>query len=140
MPKVDKEVAPDYSRESWPVTICKEESLCKASEMDAVDINKIMARFDKTGLVPYVTAQAMYADVSQLGDYRDALERVSKAEEMFMELPVKVRNRFGNDPGQFLAFCSDPANVKELTEMGLIVPKAADTPPPATTPAAQPAA
>ena len=38
---------------------------------------------------------------------------------MFLDLPAKVRDRFKNDPGQFLEFATDPSNVDELVKMGL---------------------
>lgn len=37
----------------------------------------------------------------------------------FMTLPASVRERFANDPGEFLKFAEDPANLDEMVDMGL---------------------
>ncbi len=95
-------------------------SLTRQSEMAACDINNIMAKYEKTGVLPVEGREAFYADVSMMGDYRSALENVRMADEAFMSLPAKVRSKFDNDPAGFLDFCSDPANRDEMVEMGLI--------------------
>lgn len=45
-----------------------------------------------------------------------------------MTLPAKVRDRFSNDPGKFLAFVDDPKSREEMYELGLA--KRPDPPPP----------
>lgn len=104
-----------------PVTICTEPPVRQA-ESELVDVNKIMARYDKSGLVPFVDEQALYADVSSFGDYRDALDRAKRAEELFMQMPVRLRNRLENDPQRFIEFCLDEKNRAELVEFGLVAP------------------
>lgn len=86
------------------------------------DINAIMSRYKQTGILPlnvFRTNKGVYADVSEYGDYRDCLDKVTKAEQMFMSLDSKIRRRFDNDPYKFLAFCSDAKNVNELVDLGL---------------------
>ena len=51
--------------------------------------------------------------------YHEAMNEIIKADDMFMELPSKVRKRFGNDPAQFLEFVSDPDNHDKIYEYGL---------------------
>ena len=41
------------------------------------------------------------------------------ADEMFAELPAKIRGRFENNPQQFLDFCEDPDNEAEAIELGI---------------------
>lgn len=121
-----------------------EKSRTRQSEAAACDINNIMRRYEQTGVLPVDGREAFYADVSQMGDYRTALEQVRLANEAFLELPAGLRRRFDNDPAAFLDFTSDPANRKEMQELGLIepdpvvegppgpaenVPAAAETPP-----------
>ncbi len=103
-------------------------SKTRQSEAAATNINTIMARYDKTGVLPVDSRQAFYADVSQMGDYRTALEQVRVADDAFMALPANVRAQFENDPALFLDFTSDPANRDQMREMGLIEKKPEDEP------------
>lgn len=63
------------------------------------------------------------------------------AEEAFSSLPAKLRARYQNDPGQFLAALNDPEEADFLRDMGVLAPKkAAEAPEPsAATPPPPPA-
>lgn len=94
----------------------------KQSFKDECDINTIMARYRSTGILPNINElPAQYLDVSEM-DYQAHQNFIAGAKTMFGELPSGLRNRFGNDPGAFLAFCSDEKNRPELAEMGLLRP------------------
>lgn len=95
-------------------------SLTRQSEMKYADINLIMAKYEKTRVLPPATRQGFFADVSQVGDYRDALHRVQAADGYFMQLPAKIRAEFDNDAATFLDFVSDETNLDAIEEMGLI--------------------
>lgn len=91
---------------------------------DEVDINRIMARYVKTGMIAHVaTKSPEYLDVSDVSDYRDAVEQVRLTNVFFMKLPAKVRARFNHDPAEFLDFVTAPGNKAEAEELGLIVPE-----------------
>lgn len=88
------------------------------------DLNHIMARYKSTGVLPLNALrnkQGVYADVSEFGDYKDCLMKVEAAERMFMSMPSDIRDRFQNDPAQFLNFAGNPANAQELIDLGLAV-------------------
>lgn len=114
----------------------------RQSEKDACDINRILLQYERTGQVPVIQEEALYADVSEFGSYQENLHKVMEAEALFMKLPPEVRNRFQNDPGSFLAFASDPANLDELVALKLVEPKKAPVAPaaPVAPVGAQPAA
>lgn len=101
-------------------TVCKEKTLTRQSEADACDINFIMKRYEKTGILPVSAKEAAFTDVSEVGSFREALDVIQRAEEGFMQLPAKVRERFGNDAVAFVDFCSDPANLAELQDLGVV--------------------
>lgn len=106
------------------------ESRAKPSFRDETDINNIMRRFEKTGVIDhYSRVQGHYGDYSVVPDYQQALNAVINAREMFMSLPAAIRKRFDNDPGEFLAFAEDPANEDAMIEMGLMQAKPAPTAP-----------
>lgn len=98
------------------------------------DINRIMARFEKTALVEHVAKyEGRYGDFSEMPEsYQDAIELVREAEALFMDVPAKIRERFNNDPAEYLAFCLDDRNKAELQELGLW--RAIETRPPLAEP------
>lgn len=95
-------------------------SRTKQAMRDECDINNIMERYQKSGLITHVNRyEGRYEDLTNVVDYGTAFDIVKRAEEMFMTLPSGVRARFLNDPGVFLRFVDDPANAQELVELGL---------------------
>lgn len=100
---------------------CSEGNRTKASFAPECDINKIMARYEATGLVEHVRDGApFYGDFQNIPDFAEALRFVQTSEDFFDQLPSKVRRRFDNDVGEFLAFMSNPDNQAEAAELGLI--------------------
>lgn len=97
------------------------ESLTRQSERDSTDINKIVARAQKTGFLPEGNGQGWYGDVSEIGDYRSALEIVQRANEAFMALPAEIRRDLDNDPAKLVEYLSDAKNLNKAIEHGLIV-------------------
>lgn len=53
-------------------------------------------------------------------DLQEAYNRILDAQVKFFELPATVRERFGNDPMQLLAFLSVPGNRPEAEKLGLV--------------------
>lgn len=98
--------------------------MTKQSFKDECDINQIMAKYQKTGLINHFQKNQAQYGFAPAVDFRTALELVDKAERQFEELPSSIRKRFDNDPGQFLAFCEDPANRSEMAVLGLLTEEA----------------
>lgn len=95
-------------------------TLTHQSFRDECDINNIMSRFEKTGVLPeMIKSNPQYGDFSELPSYQDSLHIVLKAEEQFSALSASVRKRFHNDPSEFLDFVNDPSNVDEMVKLGL---------------------
>lgn len=105
-------------------------SRTKQSFKDECDINHLMERYARTGVLPQNVRNARYGDFMDVGDFRESQLRLKDAEAQFMALPAKVRDRFKNSPEKFLAFVGDKANYKEAKELGLL----RDEPPPAAPP------
>lgn len=120
-------------------------SMTKQEFKDQCDINNIIKSFKLTGQITHIArnaAQGMYMDLPDELDFQTALNTIREAEEAFDSLPAKIRERFQNDPGQFLAFLSDPANKEEATKLGLLntpAPGGGGAPPPPTPPVDAPA-
>lgn len=88
------------------------------------DINNIMSRYLKTGIVEFVNKHSpQYHDVTGL-EYQDAMNIVAHSQSLFADLPSQLRAEFDNDPALFLDFVNDPANRPEMAAMGLLTPEA----------------
>lgn len=84
------------------------------------DVNLIIKKFDKTGLITHVQKlEARYGDVTGL-DFRKAQDLVINAQSMFDDLPADIRKRFRNDAGEFLEFMENADNRDEAIKLGLI--------------------
>lgn len=98
-------------------------SLTVQSQSEDADINVLMERYKITGRMPENPRVPQYVDLDGAPlDYATALAYVENANEGFMELPAKVRDRFANDPQRLLAFVSDDANREEAEKLGLLKP------------------
>lgn len=101
---------------------CADVSLTQQSQLQDTDINVIMERALRTGVVPVSRQAPSYGDFRGITDFRTAMEVVSAAEETFMGLPAAFRARMENDAQRFLAFCEDPGNLPEMAQLGLVPP------------------
>lgn len=100
-------------------------TMTKQSHKDECDVNKIVERFTKTGVLEFVNdRQPQFGDVTGI-DFFESMRIVAQANEMFAALPAKVRDRFGNDPKAFLDFMEDPQNRSQAVLMGLLEERAA---------------
>lgn len=104
-------------------------SRAKQSFKDECDINNILRKFERGAVLEHLNRhEGRYGDYTELPtDYQGCLDQVQAANEMFASLPSKLRARFSNDPGAFLAFVSDSRNAAEMVALGL----ARASPPPA---------
>lgn len=92
----------------------------KQSFRDECDINLIMAKFAKTGVMTHVREQNRNYGFATSRDLREGLQLIAEADEMFNELPAGMREKFHNNPGEFLDFVGDEANRPEMASMGLL--------------------
>ena len=105
----------------------KGESLTQQHFAHQADVRNIIKQYDKTGLIANVQkGVAQYGDFSEVNEYREALDLVHNANEMFGQLPAEVREMFQNNAGTFLEFATNPENNEEMIKMGL--KEAPDTP------------
>lgn len=96
-----------------------EPTMTKEAPANEVDINKIMDRYLKTGVLPE-PRPAQYGDATAVPSYEEAMNIVNQGREAFEALPAKIRERFANDPAQFLDFVNDEANYDEAVKLGLV--------------------
>lgn len=117
-----------YDRVSSPFE-CVGASQTKQAFKEECDINRIMRKFERTGMIEHArTVPGGYGDFCSAPEFHEACNVVLAAQEMFSTVPSKVRKRFDNDPAAFLAFVQDPANADEMVELGLARPSPAASP------------
>jgi len=103
----------------------------KQSSKDESDINLILAKYKKTGIVNFVAKrQPEYMDM-QSTDLHSAMNMIIASNEMFADMPSHLRKKFNNNPEQFLEFVHDPKNIDEMVKLGLAEAKEPVPTPPA---------
>lgn len=119
-----------YGMSEWP------ESLARQEFADECDINTIMRRYETGEEITHVArTPPMYLDYASVpGNLMDAMAFMQNATSEFMRLPAHVRREFDNDPGKFVAFAENPANLDQMRAWDL-APKPPEQP--AQVPAAQ---
>lgn len=96
------------------------ESRTEQSHIGETNINAIIGRYHRTGLLPQRGRSGFYGDFTGITDYHDAVNRVKSAEDAFMSLPSKIRKRFENDPYNLLTFLENDDNRQEAIELGIL--------------------
>lgn len=115
-------------------------TMAKQAFKDECDINTIMSKYEKTGLIEHVqNVQGSYGDFTSVQDYQLSLNQVIAAQEAFDALPAKIRQRFANDPAHLMSFLQDDANLDEAVRLGLVPPEPKNSAgaPPQTPPASE---
>lgn len=117
-----------YDRQiDHPGFLSTKPSLTQQHFKDESDINMIIARYNRTGVLvdPSVprSGSALFGDFSEIKDFQSAQNAICAAAEAFGELDSKIRRRFNNDPGQLISFLDDPANYDEGVKLGLFAPR-----------------
>ena len=97
----------------------KQPSRTVQDSRDECDVNFIMRKYERTGLLKHRQQELKYGDFSQVVSYHEAMNVVATANSMFYELPSSIREKFDNDPGKFLEFAENPKNEAAMVEMGL---------------------
>lgn len=134
--------APTTETDPWTGEVKIPERRVKQSFVAECDINNIIKTFSVTGQITHMSAhakQGAYMDLPDDLDFQTAMNVIREAETAFATLPSKVRERFNNNPADFLGFMADPNNQDEAIALGLatkrpIIPLPGDngggTPPP----------
>lgn len=92
-------------------------SLTKQAFKDECDIQKILAKAQKTGSIAHLTEhEGTYGDFAGY-DLMEHAAMLSRASEIFDDLPSEIRNEFSNEPAAFFEFVNDPENKDRLGEL-----------------------
>lgn len=85
------------------------------------DINVIMARYRRTGVLPEsaLASAARFGDFSQIPTFQEMQDKVIAAHELFSALPAQVRDTFQNDPALFIEASGTPEGQELMVKLGL---------------------
>lgn len=109
-----------YGEKNRSPIYCDEETLTQQNFKQECDINHILSKYQKTGIVEHANRfQGDYSDVTGAVDYQTALNIINDANDAFNSLPSSVRKKFANDPAAFVDYVSDPENIDSMRELGL---------------------
>lgn len=103
-------------------TFCPEETKTQQHFKEEQDINIIVARVLKTGVMPDIPVPGQYADLSTQEDYHTMLNRIAETNGLFYKLDPELRAEYKNDPGAWLQDVNEKLNQGDLAplrEMGL---------------------
>jgi len=98
---------------------CEDPSLTQQQFAEEADINTIVDRFMRTGVMPEGVGVPSYQDYDGVFDFQTAQNAIRSAQENFFKMPAEVRARFQHSPQVFLEFFNDPANQEEAIKLGL---------------------
>lgn len=101
---------------------CSDPTRAQQQFEEECNINTIVERFGITGQLPQNLQVPLQNEFTEIMDYQSALNKLIEADHAFSQMPAPVRERFGNDAGAFVAFCSDPANLEEARKLGIARP------------------
>lgn len=89
---------------------------------DECDINNIMSRYRKDGIVTHINVREPQYGIVPAVDFHAAMNLVTDAQQTFETLDSSIRKKFGNSIENFLEFVENPDNTEAMEEMGLLTP------------------
>lgn len=102
--------------------ICTEPTLTQQNFKEQCDINRIVKQYAQTGVINANTSIPLPDEFVGITDYHTAMNLIKRSEDAFMALEPHLRERFANNPANFVDFVTNPANIDELRSMGLAYP------------------
>mgnify|MGYP000650398120 CR=1 FL=1 len=92
------------------------------SEKEGTTIDYYLRKYASTGVLgdPESAMNMQFGDFTDAPDFETAQNRVVQASRYFDNLPAKLRERFGNDVREMMAFLSKEENHAEAVKLGLL--------------------
>lgn len=84
------------------------------------DIKHIVDKYLRTGSASSPSVKPEFGDFTSSLDFHAAQNVLLDASTSFNSLDSALRDRFRNDPAEFLDFVNDESNFDEMVELGII--------------------
>lgn len=119
--KTEKQLSIGYFDQKPKPQICCDPDLSQTeqSHKDECDINNIVYRFQKGDVLDHRNEHRGEYGFATAQTYNEAMNVVTKGMSMFEDLPSHIREKFKNDPAQFLEYVQNDKNAKEMVKLGL---------------------
>lgn len=89
----------------------------KQSFKDQTDVNKIIQRYQKTGVMSHLEKHgAVYGEFGDY-DFHHHMQQLAKGKEIFEQLPSELRREFNQNPSEFFEFVNNPDNQERLDKL-----------------------
>lgn len=118
--QTENKVSSIWDRKRVITDYTQEPSLTKSEFKDECDINNVVARALRTGVIPGIDRQALYGDFSKVSDYATAQVKIAEAKQSFEQLPSAIKEQFDNDVTKLLDWIDNPDNEEEAIKLGLL--------------------
>ncbi|AXL14791.1 internal scaffolding protein [Microviridae sp.] len=111
------------------------ESMTEQHHLDQVSIHRIMERYRKAGVLDHVQQyQGQYMNVVGATDFKESMDKIIEARELFETVPSRIRADFNNDVTQFIDFMQNNENIEAIEAYGmdashLVAPQGSESPP-----------
>lgn len=89
----------------------------KQSFKNAADINKILHKAQKSGVISHLAKHEAFYGEFEAFDFTEAQNVLARAGTMFEELPSEIRSEFDQSPQKFFDFVNDPEHQGNLAEL-----------------------
>lgn len=114
------EIRKAFQKHKRHYTIVSGVTMTKQSMARDCDINNIMQKYQKTGLLNHVNEhEGNYGNFIGCEDYHTSQNLLLEAEKLFDSIPSSIRKKFENSPYEFLQFTQNPENSEQMIELGL---------------------
>lgn len=115
------QIITNYDQVPHPQTDCSNMPCMAQQEFkDEADINNVVKKHTLTNrLLPQHNLEPFYADLSTPLDLSQIEMQLKQANQAFLDLPMEVRERVGQDPKRLSKFLADPENKDFLIKQGL---------------------
>lgn len=125
-------------RKATEIDCSGDEPMTKQEFKDDADINVIVDRCLRHGAQLPVAVPPVFADCTQIPDFRGLQQRMLDVQDAFMLLPAKTRSFFDNDPVKAVEFVADEKNLDKAVELGLLAKRKEEPKPVPSEPKATP--
>lgn len=101
-------------------TVFKKKTRTQQQFAKDCNINNIIKKYKKTGVITHInTKTGVYADMTQMPSYQEALQTVIHGQNAFDQLPAALREKFEYNPQKMMDYLNDKQNDEEAIKLGL---------------------
>lgn len=109
-----------YNRPPRVSVDCGGESVTQQQFAKECDINYIVKRAQRTGVVPVAPVELVYG-IDDGMSFQDRMNNLAAVKEYFGSLPSEMRLKWRNDVAAFCEWMSNEGNMDEAVKLGLVV-------------------